>query len=160
MATQAKQPPDGLPDELRQVLQTVDDLRGLSARDPALLPRLAATLDAAGMGLWTQGYPKEGLEKLKEAQELYRRLAASEAFLLPLVRSLGASGSMRAQAGDAAGALAAFHEAIRLLLPLARHSPATHQALLSSLVRDTMSTARAGKLRVDSEQIAEALRLL
>ncbi len=150
-------------EDLAAATHEVEQLRVLSLHRPELLSALAAHLDARGMALWRLGRNKESIADLDEAVGLYRRLASSstDSAVAPrLARSLGALGSLRSNLDDHGGAMTNFQEALTLLLPLALQAPAAHKVVLSSLVRDILHTASTGKVPLDSEKIAEALRLL
>jgi tetratricopeptide (TPR) repeat protein len=112
--------------------------------------------------LWAQGQQEEAGASVEEAQKLYEKLASSDPdrYQMEWIRSLGAWGAMRSGTGDHRGAMSTFQQAMSLLLPLAQKQPALHRELLSSLLRDLLSCAKAGKIKVDSEKIAEALRLV
>jgi tetratricopeptide (TPR) repeat protein len=150
-------------EDLAAATKEVEQVQVLSRDRPDLLPALAARLDARGMLLWSLERHKESITDLEEAIGLYRRLVAdpSAASVVPrMARTLGALGSLRSHLGDYSGAMTNFQEALTVLLPLALQEPAAHKPVLSSLVRDILHTASAGKLPLDSEKIAEALRLL
>ncbi len=142
--------------------EAVAHYRRLSSQDPSFLPALALSLNRLGLELWAKGERKEAGALVEEAQKLYEKLASSDPdrYQMEWIRSLGAWGAMRSGTGDHRGAMSIFQQAMTLLLPLVRTQPALHRELLSSLLRDLLSSAKAGKVPVDSEKIGEALRLL
>lgn len=136
--------------------------RSLAQQKPGnFLSSLAMSLNNLGSRLWALDRKQEAKEAIEEALILHRRLAAAApCHALDLIRSLGARGSMLFQEEDHGAAISSFQEALQLLLPLAVQDPQAHKVLLSTLARDCLYCAKAGKLKTDEVLLGEIFRLV